>query len=143
MHARAPKLSAQFPATIMPRSKVWLEVGGRFAIGEGGIALFEAVRRRGSLRQAAAAVGWSYRHAWDYVKKTEAVLGLRLIEREPARPREGSALTGEGDSLLQGLRRLQEAVRRATERSFRVTPRPAMARQRRPRDSASPSPSSR
>ena len=101
----------------MPRSKVWLEVGGRFAVGEGGIALLEAVRRRGSIRQAAA-VGWSYRQTWDYVRKTEAALGLRLVQREPGRPREGSALTGDGEALLEALRRLQQAVQRATERSF-------------------------
>lgn len=123
----------------MPRSKVWLEVGGRFAVGEGGMALFEAVRRRGSLRQAAVAVGWSYRHAWDYVQKTEAVLELRLIQREPGRPRQGSALTGEGEALVQALRRLQQAVQRTTEQTFRVKlRRAAVARQPRRLDSGSP-----
>ena len=106
----------------MPRSKVWLEVGGRFAVGEGGIALLEAVRRRGSLRQAAVAVGWSYRHAWDYVQKTEAALGLRLIQRQPGRPREGSELNGEGEALLQALRRLQQGVQREARRCFRLSP---------------------
>ena len=130
MHVDASKPSPPVPRTVTPCSKVWLEVGGRFALGEGGIALLEAVRRRGSLRQAAVAVGWSYRHAWDYVQKTEAVLELRLIQREPGRPRDGSALTGEGEALLQALGRLQQAVQRATERSFRVKlRRSAVARQ--------------
>lgn len=123
----------------MPRSKVWLEVGGKFAVGEGGIALLEPVRRRGSLRQAAGTIGWPYRHTWDYLQKTEAVLGLRLIRREPGRPREGSALTGEGEGLLQALRRLQQTVQRATERGFRVKSRgTAVARQPRRLDSGGP-----
>ena len=121
MHADASKSSPRVARTVTPCSKVWLEVGGRFAVGEGGIALLEAVRVRGSLRRAAGDVGWSYRHAWDYVQKTEAVLELRLIQREPGRPRDGSALTGDGEALLQALGRLQRAVQRATERSFRVT----------------------
>ena len=52
---------------------------GRFAIGEGGGELLKAVEREGSLAQAARRVGWSYRHAWGYVRRAETVLGVPLL----------------------------------------------------------------
>ena len=119
MNGRVSKLSPQFPAALTLRSKVWLEVADRFAIGEGGAVLLQAVRDHGSLRQAAAVVGWSYRHAWDYVQRMEQSLGVRLVVRQPARPREGSRLTQEGKYLVQMLRELQRAVQAEAERRFR------------------------
>lgn len=48
-------------------------------IGEGGAELLQAVDRRGSLAEGARQIGWSYRHAWGYIRKTEAVLGISLV----------------------------------------------------------------
>jgi molybdate transport system regulatory protein len=86
--------------------------------GEWGAVLLEAVRDRGSLRQAAAAVGWSYRHAWDYVQRMENALGLRLVIGQAGRPREGSRLTREGDELVKVLHDLQRVVQKEAERRF-------------------------
>jgi molybdate transport system regulatory protein len=61
------------------RSKIWLEVNGRFAIGEGGLELLNAISVIGSLAGAAQQVGWSYRHAWGYLRRAENVLGVRLL----------------------------------------------------------------
>ena len=120
MNGRASKPPLQGSRALTPRSKVWLEVDGHFAVGEGGIALLDAIRSKGSLRQAATIVGWSYRHAWDYLRRMETALGLPLIARQRGRPREGSQLTGEGAALLQALWKLQQAVRAETERAFRL-----------------------
>ncbi len=46
------------------RMKHWLEVDGRFAIGDGGVELLRAISAQGTLAKAACEVGWSYRHAW-------------------------------------------------------------------------------
>ena len=63
------------------RSKIWIEVGRRFAVGDGGIALLSALEETGSIREAASRVKWSYRHALAYLDNMEEALGWRLLER--------------------------------------------------------------
>ena len=70
------------------RMKHWLEVDGRFAIGDGGVDLLRAIAAHGTLAKAACEVGWSYRHAWGYIRRAEEALGTELTE---ARPGKGSA----------------------------------------------------
>ena len=48
-------------------------------MGEGGAELLQAVDRRGSLAEGARQIGWSYRHAWGYVRRAETVLGVSLV----------------------------------------------------------------
>jgi molybdenum-dependent DNA-binding transcriptional regulator ModE len=38
------------------RSKIWIEVRRRFAVGDGGIALLSALEETGSIREAASRV---------------------------------------------------------------------------------------
>jgi molybdate transport system regulatory protein len=61
------------------RRKLWIELDGQFVIGEGGAELLQAVDRRGSLAEGARQIGWSYRHAWGYIRRAEAVLGVSLV----------------------------------------------------------------
>jgi molybdate transport system regulatory protein len=61
------------------RRKHWIELDGRFVIGEGGAELLQAVDRLGSLAEGARQIGWSYRHAWGYLRNAEAVLGVSLV----------------------------------------------------------------
>jgi molybdate transport system regulatory protein len=92
---------AGLPA-VQCRTKSWLEVEGRFAIGEGGFGLLDAIGARGSLVEAAKDVGWSYRHAWGYLRRAESVLGVPLTERRAGRGRRrGLDLTGEATTLLR------------------------------------------
>jgi molybdate transport system regulatory protein len=65
--------------TLTLRHKVWIELDGRFAIGEGGAALLRDIELEGSLAQGARRVGWSYRHAWGYIRRAESVLGTPLL----------------------------------------------------------------
>jgi molybdate transport system regulatory protein len=74
--------------TLTLRRKVWIELDGRFAIGEGGAGLLREIERQGSLAEGARRVGWSYRHAWGYMRRAESVLGVSLIL---TRPGKGSA----------------------------------------------------
>lgn len=88
----------------MVRTKRWLEVDGAFAIGDGGGELLRAVERCGSLAEAARQVGWSYRHAWGYVRRAERVLGTRLIVVRPGRgATKGSVLTTGAREVLKKL----------------------------------------
>ena len=48
-------------------------------------ALLEAIRQSGSIRQAAARLGFSYRHVWGQLKRWEGALGQPLIVWEKGR----------------------------------------------------------
>jgi molybdate transport system regulatory protein len=90
---------------ITIRTKRWLEVDGRFAIGEGGGELLTAIANEGSLVRAAQHVGWSYRHAWGYVKEAESVLGVKLLAPKPGKgATRGMRLTREAQTVLAALR---------------------------------------
>ena len=65
--------------TLTLRRKHWIELDGRFVIGEGGAELLQAVDQWGSLAEGARQIGWSYRHAWGYIRRAEEVLGVSLV----------------------------------------------------------------
>jgi molybdate transport system regulatory protein len=103
---------------VRVRTKVWLEHDGRFVMGDGGLRLLEAVARLGSLAAAVRDIGWSYRHAWGYVRRAEAVLGAPLLAARPGKGRQrGAVLTGPGQRLLRRLRSARTRVDRATATS--------------------------
>ena len=84
------------------RSKVWFEVDGRFAVGEGGVDLLNAIAVIGSLAGAAQQVGWSYRHAWGYVRRAEQVLGVPLISTRTGKgAARGATLTVQARRLIR------------------------------------------
>lgn len=83
------------------RTKFWLEVKGRFAIGEGGFDLLRAINARGSLAEGAKDLGWSYRHAWGYLRRAERVLNCSLTSRRAGKGRRrGLNLTPAAKALL-------------------------------------------
>jgi len=95
-------------------AKVWLERDGRFVIGEGGAELLAQIARHGSLAEAARKIGWSYRHAWGYLRRAEAVLGARLTTpRSGKGPARGMILSPEGRAVLSELLGARERVDRA------------------------------
>jgi molybdate transport system regulatory protein len=65
---------------VFARIKVWLEGGGRYVFGFGISEILQAVGRTGSIKQAAAELGKSYRHVWARVKEAERALGQSLVE---------------------------------------------------------------
>lgn len=77
---------------------------GRFAIGEGGAELLKAIDAEGSLVAGARRIGWSYRHAWGYVRRAENVLGVTLISNRAGKGRaRGSVLTRDGHAMVATL----------------------------------------
>ena len=84
------------------RTKHWLEVDGRFAIGDGGVELLRAISTHGTLGKAACEVGWSYRHAWGYIRRAEETLGTRLTKgRSGKGTARGLELTATARRLLR------------------------------------------
>jgi molybdate transport system regulatory protein len=74
-HSRQAALSR-----LVPKVKVWLEHGGEYAFGLGIAEILQAVERTGSIKQAAADLGKSYRHVWSRIKEAEEAFGRPLVE---------------------------------------------------------------
>lgn len=99
---------------VQPRIKVWLEDGrGRYLLGPGAARLLAAVDEHGNLKQAAKRTGYSYRAAWNRLKRIEAALGDRIISASAGGAGGGrSRLTRVGSDLLAMFRELEERSRR-------------------------------
>lgn len=110
MPASRERTSRDLPPLEL-RTKYWFEIEGKFVIGEGGVELLRAIERTGSLVRAAQSVGWSYRHAWGYIRRAEDALDLQLTER-----RSGKGVN-RGINLTRAARRL---LRRAPGSTRRV-----------------------
>jgi molybdate transport system regulatory protein len=67
---------------VTPRVKVWLECADAYVFGLGISEILEALDKTGSIKQAAAAVGKSYRHVWSRIKEAEAAFGQPLIRAQ-------------------------------------------------------------
>ena len=81
-----------------------MERDGRFVVGDGGVKLLLGVLEHGSLLGAAKEIGWSYRHAWGYLKQAEAALGAPLTTPRPGKgASRGMALTETGRLVLEQL----------------------------------------
>src|SRR5689334_10171945 len=94
-------------ASLTPRSKTWFERDGRFAIGEGGIELLRAIVSTGSLAGASRELGWSYRHAWGYLRRAEKAIGLPLCATRTGKgPERGMTLSPAGRALIRAFERI-------------------------------------
>ena len=97
------------------KTKVWLELGDRFVIGDGGLQLLLGIARSGSLAAASKTIGWSYRHAWGYLRRADEVLGAPLTFARPGRgASRGTGLTDLGQDVLQRLLNVRARVDDAT-----------------------------
>jgi molybdate transport system regulatory protein len=95
------------------RSKVWIELNGRFVIGEGGVRLLVAIHETGSLAAALRQIGWSYRHGWGYLRRAEEALGEALTRSRPGKgSARGTELTPAAAMLVKRLLRLRRQVDR-------------------------------
>jgi len=93
------------------KTKVWLELGGEFFAGDGGIHLLDGILRHGSLARTVREIGWSYRHAWGYLRRAEGALGTPIVRNRPGRGgARGMELTETGHLLLERLRALRDRI---------------------------------
>ncbi len=102
--------------------KLWVEANGKLALSDYRIRILEIVEERGSLADAAAELGLSYRRAWGKVKEMEGNLGFRLVTSQVGGAGGGhTGLTPAGRELLARYRRFQQLARDAVEAAFRTT----------------------
>jgi molybdate transport system regulatory protein len=95
--------------------KVWLDNDGK-AFGEGPYTLLKHVRETGSLHQAAARMGMSYRKAWLTIRASEQRLGFPLLERTVGGVSGGgSHITPAGRAFMKKYELFRKAVSRALE----------------------------
>ena len=93
------------------KTKVWLELGGEFFAGDGGIHLLGGIVRHGSLARSVREIGWSYRHAWGYLRRAERALGMPVVRNRAGRgTARGMELTETGHLLLERLRALRDRI---------------------------------
>ena len=118
-----PSTPTQHPrrkrTTFVPRVKVWLERDGRYAFGLGVSEILQAVDRAGSIKQAAADLGKSYRHVWGRLKQAEQVLGRPLVEaRVGGQGSRRSSLTPEARRLAAAFLALRSRMTQAVQEEF-------------------------
>ena len=93
------------------KTKVWLELGGEFFAGDGGIHLLGGILRHGSLARTVREIGWSYRHAWGYLRRAERALHTPIVRNRAGRgSARGMELTETGHLLLERLRALRDRI---------------------------------
>ena len=102
--------AAGLPETAV-KTKVWLDRDGRFVVGDGGLRLLLAIIEHGSLLGAAREIGWSYRHAWGYLRRAEAALGRPLTEARPGKgSSRGTVLTEAGRLVVERLAEVRSRI---------------------------------
>jgi len=67
---------------VEPHAKVWLEHEGESLVGKGRRNLLNAIEREKSLSQASKSTNVSFRAAWNWLRKIEDRLGVKVVESE-------------------------------------------------------------
>ncbi len=101
------------------RVNAWLQTREGLLFGIGRAELLDKIEELGSLRKAAGEMCMSYRAAWGKIKRTEEILGFKLIEKEKGN-KTGFRLTEAGKALKANYRLWytaveSEALRKARE----------------------------
>ncbi|SFF24189.1 ModE molybdate transport repressor domain-containing protein [Fontimonas thermophila] len=95
------------------RSQFWLMAGDEALAGPGRIELLRLIQATGSIRQAALAMGMSYRAAWDAVDAMNKRAGAAVVTRlTGGRSGGGARLTEHGQRLIRAYARLEDDHRR-------------------------------
>lgn len=100
-----------------PNFKVWLETDEGYAFGPGVYSILREIRRTGTLRGAASALGMSYRFAWGMIRKAEERLESPLVESHKGGSTGGGGarLTPLGEQFVEQYERLERRVGRLTD----------------------------
>lgn len=93
---------------LKPKLKVWVAFDSRVKFGDGRAQLLDRIEALGSIKQAVAGMGMSYRAAWGYLRELERAAGFKFLERHPGRGR--TRLTPQGEQFLARYRRFRKGL---------------------------------
>ncbi len=109
-------------ANLQVRSKLWIEANGKAVLSDYRVAILEGIERTGSLAKAAEELKVPYRTAWQRLKESEEVLGLRLVVTQSGGAEGGgSSLTPVARELLRRYRELSRGLDALVDGRFRET----------------------
>lgn len=101
------------------RSKLWLEIEGHPVIGEGRLAMLEAIDRHRSMLEASSETGISYRRMRGAVRDMERVIGCALVTTYRGGAAGGrSELTPAALALLKSFKALSAGFRSEVDVRF-------------------------
>ena len=100
---RRASVDLMSPPKLSVQSRFWLTCDGVSLAGRGRIELLQRIDETGSIRQAAMAMGMSYRAAWDAVDAMNQRAGVVLITRKTGGSRGGGAQLSEAGAQLVAL----------------------------------------
>ncbi|MFI5340449.1 MAG: winged helix-turn-helix domain-containing protein [Candidatus Methylomirabilales bacterium] len=99
--------------------KVWVVFNDELKFGDGRAELLELIDELGSIKQAVARFGMSYRNAWGYLRDLERTAGFKFLERRPGGgPARGTRLTRKGKEFLARYRRFRQGADEILARRF-------------------------
>ncbi|HKO59172.1 MAG TPA: LysR family transcriptional regulator [Thermoanaerobaculia bacterium] len=105
------------PARLLPRIRVMQ--GAAILLGPGKADLLEAIARRGTIRDAAKALGMSYMRAWKLVQvMNEAFREPLVVVHRGGAGRGSSELTETGEAVLRLYRELETDALKATKKRW-------------------------
>ena len=100
------------------KAKVWIVFGDQVKLGDGRARLLQRIHEAGSIKQAVAEFGMSYRNAWGYLRDLERAAGFKLLARRPGGRHGGTRLTPAGEAFLAHYREFRRAVDATVDRQF-------------------------
>jgi molybdate transport system regulatory protein len=107
------------PKPVTPKLKLWVVFDERVKFGAGRAQLLELIDQLGSIKDAVASTGMSYRAVWGYLKELEKAAGFKFLKRtRGSGPRSGTQLTEEAKAFLQRYRRFQNRVQQRVQTAF-------------------------
>lgn len=101
------------------RSKVWLEIEGNPVMGEGRMAMLQAIDRHGSIINASRETGISYRRIRGAIRDMEKVTGRPLVNAYRGGGDGGGAeLTAEAHALIDSFRKFADGLQQEADARF-------------------------
>lgn len=116
-----PEAKSTIPKTgvVTPRFKLWLELDGRRVFCSGVCQILQEIDQSGSIKEAAAAIGRSYRFVWGRLKDAETALGQPLVEtRVGGELAHRSILSPAGRKLVDSYQQLRRKLFEVVDREF-------------------------
>lgn len=105
---------------LMPKFKMWFSTADTEGVfGDGKWRLLQAIEQKGSLKKAAESSGISYRKAWGDLKKAEAGLGVKFVEKNRGGKDGGrTVLTDEGRKWIHSYAQFRYDMEKKAEQLF-------------------------